>query len=213
MGDGNEVLGGIVGDGVDAGHFLAPDVVDAEHALCRLVQSPALLAVQFLHNGFGQGDGRSRRGVQLVYVVRLHHVHVVLRKLVHDACQIAVHGVEDGYADTEVARPEEGLAFLLAGVTHFLAVFLHPSRRTAHHLHSGRPGFQVVVVGCPGGGELDGYIGTAEGFAAELFLVVYVYDAHNLVTALQGYLLYHAAHFSVSNQCYFHLFTKFFAQR
>jgi hypothetical protein len=85
-------------------------------------------------------------------MVRLHHLHVVLRELVHDVGQILVDGREDGYADGEVRSPEEGLlAVFGAQAADVVAVVFHPACGTAHHLHvDGLEGPEVIAVGSHG---------------------------------------------------------------
>ena len=60
--------------------------------------------------------------------MRLLHLHVILRELVHDLCQITVHGREDGHTDREVRSPEERLT-IGTGLTNLVAMFLHPASR------------------------------------------------------------------------------------
>ena len=74
-------------------------------------------------------------------------------------------------------------------------------------------GAQVVGIGRLRSREFDGHIGTLEGFAVEVVAVVYIDNASYLVAALARHLLNHTAHFTVSNQCYFHSAGKVCGQK
>ena len=100
-----------------------------------------------------------------MHVVHFLHAGRVVVKLVHDACQIAVHCPEDGDSQTEVAAPEERLSLLLTHALHLFAVLRNPSRAAAHHLYVVGKGTHVIVISRLRGGELYGHIGRAEGFA------------------------------------------------
>ena len=136
--------------------------------------------------------------VQLVDVMCLLHFHIVLWKLVHDLRQILVDGREDGNANREVRSPEQSLALLVASLAHLVTVFVHPARRAAHHFHTSLPCFDVVAVCSLRGSKLNGNIGTPEGLAFEVLLVVNVNNTHNFVPTTQSYLLYHLAHLAVA---------------
>ncbi len=101
------------------------------------------------------------------------------------------------------------LAAFAAQPLHIVAVVLHPARGAAHNLHSLGKGTQVVAVGCGRIGKLYGYVSRGESIAVEVFLIVNVDYAHNLVAAVQGYLLYHLAHLAVADKCYSHCYNAF----
>ena len=127
VGDGNNILGRVVCDGMNTGNFLLTDIVDTQHLGLRLVQAPALLAIQILYNLLSQRDGGAGRSIQFVYMMGLHHIHIILFELVHYLCQIFVYGTEDGHTYTEVAGPEERLTFCGTSLTYFGLVVLHPT--------------------------------------------------------------------------------------
>ncbi len=166
---------------------------------------PSVLAVEQVHDVFGQCDGCSRRCVELVDVVCLLHFHVVLWKLVHDFSQILVDGGKDGHANREVGRPEQRLLSVLCQGFHVVLVVGHPSRRSAHHLHVVLKGPQVVAVGRCGVGKLYGHIGRCEGRAVKVVLVVHIDFADNFMAAGDGDLLNHVSHLSVADQCNLHV--------
>ena len=203
VGDRDQISLRVIADGVDARHLTTTDMIDAQELLVRRILLPRLLTVDILHDFIGQRDGRATGMVEFVHMVRLLHLHIVLRELIHDLRQITVHGREDGHADAEVRGPEERLT-LAAGLAHLVAVLLHPTRRTTHHLHALRPGFQVVAIGRLRSRELDGHIGRSKGLRIEVLLVVDVNDTHYLMATVQRDLFDHLAHLAVADQSYFH---------
>ena len=218
VGDGDAVGFRLIADGVDARHLAFADGADGQFLGAAVGCStdgtvgsgerafhPGGLAVQVLQDAFGEGDGCAARCVELVDVVCLGHAHLVVGEVVHDACQVLVHGREDGHAQAEVRRPEERPSLFTAEAAHLVGVCIHPARAARHDLHSGSECLHAVSVGSLRCGELDGYVGRAESFRLEVLRVVHVDDGHNLVSEVPGNLLNGLAHLSVSYQCYFHL--------
>ena len=142
-------------------------------------------------------------------VVRFAHADVIAGELVHDSGQILVDGREDGYAQTEIARPEQCLASFGAEAAYFFTELFEPAGTARHQFYTCLKSLHVVAVGCFGVGELDGHVGRAEGFGPEVLLVVDVDDADDFVSAAEGNLLNLLAHFSITDKCYFHCFCSF----
>lgn len=210
--DGDAVGIAVPCNAVDARYLAATDAVDGQFLGCGLVlygdsavgsgeraKCPIVLAFHLFEQPFGQGDSRAAGMVEFMDVVHFLHASVVLWELVHDACQIAVYSIEDGYADGEIRSPEEGLAFSRAEVLHLLLVCVEPSCGTGNNFDIGSEAAADVVVGNSGRGKFNGDISAAESLALKVLLVIYIDATHNLVTASECYLLYHTAHLAVSD--------------
>lgn len=199
MGDGDEILWGIVGDGVDAGNLVATNVIYAEYLGRRLVETPTLFTVEILYNLLGQSNSSTGGRIQLVDVMGLYQINIVLAETIHDLCQIGVDGSEDGNAHTEVAGPEQGLALLGTCLANLLTVILHPAGTAADYLYASLPGLLVVGKSRPGGGKLDGNIGSGKLGRLKVLLIVNIDDANYLMTTTQSDFFDHAAHLSVTD--------------
>ena len=139
-----------------------------------------------------------------MHMVRLLHLHVILWELVHDARQIAVHGAEYRHANREVRGPKQRLALRLTLVSQLLLMVREPPCAPRHHLHASRKRPLHVAVRHAGSRELYRHVSAAERLALEVLRVIDVDAAHDVVSALQSYLLYHVAHFTVADECYLH---------
>ena len=95
----NQVSIRIIADGMDARHLTTADMIHTQILLVCGILLPSLLAVDILHNLLCQRDGCATGVVEFMHMVRFLHLHIVLRELVHDLCQITVHGREDGHTD------------------------------------------------------------------------------------------------------------------
>ena len=211
--DGDAVCLRVVADAVDARYLALADGCDGQYSLLRFPllgrsQLPTVLAVEVRQDVLGQGDGSAARCVQLMDVVCFGHAHVVSRELVHDAGQLSVDGREDGYAQTEVARPEQRLASFGAKFSDFFPMLLQPTCAARNQLHARLERAHVVAIGRRRVGELDGHVGRTERFGVEVLLIVDVDDAHYLVPPAQGDLLDGLAHLAIADQCYFHFVIK-----
>ena len=139
-------------------------------------------------------------------MVRFDHRNVIVGKAVHDLCQIAIDGREDGHAQREVGSPEESVSLFGAGAAHIGFVLRAPTCRAAHHFHPLCPGAEVVGIGRCGGGELDGAIGRTKGIAFKILRVIDIDDGNDFVTAAACDLFNHFAHLAVADKCKFHIF-------
>ena len=137
------------------------------------------------------------------------HAYGVLWETVHNLCQIAVYGREDGYSDAEVRRPEKGLLTVGAEFLHVFLMVFHPTCRTRNHLHVVGESLQIVAVSGSRVGKLDGNIGRAELRTVDILRVIHVNLTYDFVATLQGNLLDHVSHLSVADQSYFHLYLNF----
>ena len=212
MGDGNQILLAVVADGMDARHLPFANAGDRKLVgLCftatayrtiriyHLIHTPIALAVKILDNLLSQCDGCSTGMIQLVYMVHLFHLHIILRELVHDLGQIAVHGREDGHTHREVRGPEQRITLFRTHPLHVITMFLHPSSRTRYHLHALGKSLQVVTVCSLRSCELNGHISRSEGLALKVLLVVDINNTHNFMATAFGDLLDHLSHLSVAD--------------
>ena len=183
---------------MDARYLTTADMIHTQILLVSGILLPSLLAVDILHNLLSQRDSRTTGMVEFMHMMRLLHLHVILRELVHDLCQITVHGREDGHTDREVRSPEERLT-IGTGLTNLVAMFLHPASRATHHLDAFRPGLQVVTISRLRRSELNCHISRRKCRTVKILLIVNIDDTHNLMTTVAGNLLYHLTHFSVTD--------------
>ena len=137
--------------------------------------------------------------IELVHMMRLFHLYIILRELVHNLGQITVHCREDGHTDREVRSPEECLPLFGTSLAHFITMILQPARRATHHLHALGPGFQIVTISHLRGCELNGYISRRKRWTVEVLLIVNIDDTYNLMSTVTGNLLYHLAHLSITD--------------
>ena len=206
-----------VGHGVNARHLVTPHRIDAQCVGCMLGRArdravgfvhfalhPRCFSVQALHDLFRQRDGGARRRVEFVHMVCFHHRDVVIGISVHDFGQIFVHGRKDSHAEREVRSPEERVPLGGAGFSHVGFVLREPTCRSAHHLDALRPSLPIVFVGCGGSRKFDGYVCRAESVGVKVGAVVDINDRNDFVSTRFGDGFDHFAHFSVSDECYFH---------
>ncbi len=87
-------------------------------------------------------------------------------------------------------------------------MLFEPTRTSRYDLYSSCERFHIIVICYHGISELNGHIGTTERLRGEVFLIVYIDDANNLVSALKGNLLNHLTHLAIAYQCYLHKLKK-----
>ena len=136
--------------------------------------------------------------VELMHVVRLLHLHIVLRELVHNLCQVTVDSREDGHTYREIRGPEECLT-LQASLANLITMLIHPPRRATDHLHALGPSLQIVTIGSLRSREFNSHISRCKLRAVEVLLVVDINDTHNFMTTAEGDLLDHLTHLSVAD--------------
>ena len=197
---------------MNARYFTFADGADRNFICCtfgrtgntsvRCLQSslhPMIFTVDIFQNFFGKRDGRTAWCIQFMNMVCLAHRHVVGRKLVHNLCQILIHGREDGHAQAEIGCPEQRFTSLGTKFLDFLTVFVHPSGTAGNQLHSGFEGFYIIGVGYHRICEFYGNVCALESVRVKILLVVYVDDADNLVSATEGNLFDFLTHFTVTD--------------
>ena len=137
--------------------------------------------------------------IELVNVVCLHHINIVLWKIVHDFRKILVHSREDSNAYAEVRSPEESLTFLRTSLAHVITMILEPCSSAAYHLYASLPSLEVVAVSNCRICELNGNLCRSESLALEILKVVDINDTYYLMTTAEGNLLDHLTHLAVSD--------------
>lgn len=204
-------------DGVYARHLSAADAVEAKFVGRHFVRSffraiglyelshlPSAQAVHFGNQFFGQRDASAAGMIEFMYVMSLLELRRVILKTIHYPSQVAVQCPENGDTQTEVAAPEKRFSTFRAETLHLVFVLSHPACAATDYLHIMLKRPHAVVERHMRSRKLDSHIGRAERLAVEILLVVHINDAHNLVTTTPSYLLYHVAHFAVSNERKFH---------
>ena len=78
-------------------------------------------------------------------------------------------------------------------------MFFHPASRARNHFYTCFPCLQVVAISSLRGGKLNGDVGTLEGLAVEVLLIININDTYNLVTTADGYLFNHLTHLAVAD--------------
>ena len=96
------------------------------------------------------------------------------------------------------------MTLFATGASHVGFVVGEPAGATTDNLDALLPGAEVVAVGSSRGGELNRHFRAAEGIGVEIFFIVHINDADNLVSTVEGDFFNHAPHFPVANQCNFH---------
>ena len=95
--NGDAICLAVVGDAMDAGHFIAANGIDAQLVGCyvlrafhcsisfmKFAQYPIGFAVKARHNIFGQRDGSTAGRIEFMDVMHLFHTHPIARISVHD---------------------------------------------------------------------------------------------------------------------------------
>ena len=207
-------------DTVDARNLIATLTIDTKFigrnisttfygsiGLSELTKLPAIHPVYLGCQFFCQSDGCATGMVEFVDVMNFVKHRRICRELVHNSSQIAIYSTEYSNSKTKVGTPEKGLTFFGAHTSYLIAMFLQPSSAAAYHFHIVTESTQIVIISNMGSCKFDGNIGTLKLWTIEVLLVINIYDGYNLVTATEGYFLYHTTHLTVTYKSYFHIYS------
>ena len=202
----------VVNDGVNTRHFAPANTLDRQRIGVSSITSrhssvghllhafhPFILAVEFSNDIFGQRNGRSRRCIEFMHVVRLFYSHVILRKLVHNLCQLTIQCTENSHTNREVRCPEQRLPTLGTQLSDLSTVVFHPARRSAYHFHIVLESPQIIAECRLGCGKFNGHISRNKCLAVKVLLIIYVDDTHDFVPAAARCLLDHPPHLAISD--------------
>ena len=132
-------------------------------------------------------------------VVRFHHRDIISREVVHNFSQILVDSRENSYSQTKIGRPEQSLSSLGTKPFHLFTVAIHPSGTARYQLHPCCKSLHIIIVCHCRISELNSHIRRFESFGVKIFLIINIYNTHNLMSAGNGNLFDFLTHLSVSN--------------
>ena len=81
---------------------------------------------------------------------------------------------------------------------HIFLMLPLPTRRSTHDLHAFLESAHIVVVSCRRRCKFDGNVRRAESLRTEIFSIIYIYGANDLVTSAERDLFNHPPHFTIA---------------